>query len=77
MTLPRDLSGAELARALQRLGHAAKGLPRPPHHHTFRRASPHDSPAHPAQGGKLSSVLREVGTHHGMTRDELLTALLD
>lgn len=76
--LPRSLSGDDLAKALGRLGYSVtrqrgshlrltterNGT----HHITIPR---HDS----LRVGTLASVLQDVGTHFGLTRDELLERL--
>lgn len=80
MTVPRDLSGSDLARALQKLGYTVTRQKGSHVRLTTTRSGEHHItvPLHnPLKVGTLSSVLREVGTHHGMTRDELLTALFD
>ncbi len=80
MKLPRDLSGDDLAQALERLGHqltrqtgshlrlttAEQGE----HHITIPR---HDS----LRVGTLSSILRDVAAHHGLTKDELTDRLFE
>ena len=78
MSVPRDLSGADLARALQKLGYTVTRQKGSHVRLTTTRSGEHHItvPMHnPLKVGTLSSVLREVGTHLGMTRDELLTAL--
>jgi len=80
MTLPRDLSGADLAHALQRLGYTVTRQKGSHVRLTTTRSGEHHItvPLHnPLKVGTLSSVLREVETHHGMTRDDLLTTLFD
>jgi predicted RNA binding protein YcfA (HicA-like mRNA interferase family) len=76
--LPRDLTGAELAKALGRLGYRVErqsgshmrlttGL-NGEHHLTI--------PAHvPLKIGTLSAILRQVETHFSLTREELLRRL--
>lgn len=79
MRLPRDVSGTDLAHALARHGYVvtrqtgahlrlsregADGT----HHITI--------PAHKAlRAGTLSAILRAVGQHLGMTRDDLVRDL--
>ena len=80
MRLPRDLSGAELARALGRLGYEVTRqtgshvrLTRPDggeHHVTI---PDHD----PLKVGTLNGILRDVAAHLGLTRDELLEKLFE
>jgi predicted RNA binding protein YcfA (HicA-like mRNA interferase family) len=76
--LPRDLSGAELAAALRRLGYEVTRRTgshlrltrsdRGEHHITV---PDHDS----LKVGTLNSILRDVAAHVGLTRDELLKRL--
>jgi len=76
--LPRNVSGIELVKALKRLGYE-----------TSRQAGSHirlstevngthhvTVPNHdPIKPGTFSSILRDVASHHGLTRDQLLTRL--
>jgi predicted RNA binding protein YcfA (HicA-like mRNA interferase family) len=78
--IPRDLSGADLVKALEQLGYrvtrqtgshlrlttAINGE----HHVTVPN---HD----PLRMGTLAAVLTSIADHHGMTRDALLQRLLD
>jgi predicted RNA binding protein YcfA (HicA-like mRNA interferase family) len=78
--LPRDLTGAELAKRLEKLGYIvtrqtgshmrltthAKGE----HHVTVPR---HD----PLRVGTLAAILDAVAAHHGLSRDELLALLME
>ena len=78
MKLPRDLSGAELAKSLRSLGYEI-----------IRQTGSHMRLATEQQGehrltipnhsslkvGTLAGVLAEVAQHFGMTRDELLRRL--
>jgi predicted RNA binding protein YcfA (HicA-like mRNA interferase family) len=78
MKLPRDLSGDDLAKALEELGyeitrqtgsHLRLTTADPQEHHvTIPR---HES----LRVGTLSSILRDVAAHHGMTKDELIEQL--
>ena len=80
MSVPRDLSGADLARALQKLGYTVTRQKGSHVRLTTTRSGEHHLtvPLHnPLKVGTLSAVLREIGTHHGLTRDELLSALFD
>lgn len=80
MNLPRDLSGADLVRALSRLGYQVtrrKGSHirlttnlNGEHHVTI---PDHD----PLRIGTLSGILRDVAAHHGLSRDELVALLFD
>ncbi len=78
MRLPRDLGGAELARALEQLGYRVTRqtgshmrlttLERGEHHLTV--------PAHsPLRVGTLGGILTEVADHFGLTREDLLERL--
>lgn len=78
MKLPRDLSGAELARRLRALGYEPNRqtgshmrlttLVGGEHHVTI--------PAHdPIRIGTLNAILREVERHHGLTREQVLERL--
>ena len=78
MRLPRDLSGAELAAALGRLGYQ-----------TTRRSGSHirlsrsDGGEHhitipdhnPLKVGTLASILRDVAAHVGLPREEIVETL--
>ena len=80
MRLPRDLSGADLVRRLQRLGYAPSrqtgshlrltSQMRGEHHVTVPN---HD----PLRVGTLSAILAAVAAHHGVSRDELLGTLFE
>ena len=75
MKLPRDVGGADLARALGKVGyqitrqtgsHLRLSHAGPPEHHVT-------IPAHaPLKVGTLAGVLGEIATHLGITKDELL-----
>jgi predicted RNA binding protein YcfA (HicA-like mRNA interferase family) len=78
MKLPRDVSGADLVRALTKLGYAPTRqagshvrlttLEGGEHHITI--------PAHdPIKVGTLSSILRDLSAHHKLTRDDLIRLL--
>ena len=78
MKLPRDLSGRELAKALESLGYEVE-------HQTgsHLRLSTQDDGEHhitipnhsPIKVGTLSAILRDVAEHFDLTRDELLQRL--
>ena len=78
MKLPRDLSGADLAKALTRLGyritrqtgsHLRLTTELPAQHHVT-------IPAHdPLKLGTLSGILGDVAAHLKLDRDELLQRL--
>jgi predicted RNA binding protein YcfA (HicA-like mRNA interferase family) len=76
--VPRDVSGRELLRALTRLGYQ---LARQKGSHVIAttqvRGEHHVAvPMHdPIKIGTFNNILRDVGQHHGLTRDELLEQL--
>ena len=78
MKLPRDLSGPDLAKALQALGYR---VTRQTGSHmrltTTERGEHHVTvPAHGAlRVGTLAGVLADVAEHCGITRDELMKQL--
>jgi predicted RNA binding protein YcfA (HicA-like mRNA interferase family) len=78
--VPRDLSGQELIRRLERLGYS---VTRQAGSHLRLTTQEHGEhhvtvPNHdPLRIGTLSSILAAVAAHHGITRDELLMRLLD
>ncbi len=78
MKLPRDLSGAELAKALSRIGyqvtrqtgsHIRLTIDTPSQHHIT-------VPAHdPLKVGTLAAILSDVATHLKLSREALLEKL--
>lgn len=78
MKLPRDLSGRELAKALESFGYRVE-------HQTgsHLRLTSQDNGEHhitipnhsPIKIGTLSAILRDVASHFELTRDELLQQL--
>lgn len=78
MRLPRDVSGAELARHLERLGYRATRqtgshmrltLPGLPEHHVT-------IPAHDAlRIGTLAAILSSVAARLGVSKDEIVSRL--
>lgn len=78
MRLPRDLSGAELATVLHKLGYVVTRqtgshlrlttLDHGEHHLTI----PHHSPL---RIGTLSAILADIGKHFELSRDQLLHKL--
>ena len=78
MRLPRDLSGRDHAKALERLGY---GISHQTGSHmrltTDMNGQHHITvPAHdPLRVGTLAAILRDVAAHHDMTRDQLLEEL--
>jgi len=78
MKLPRDLTGAQLVRALGKLGytptrqtgsHVRLTCESPAQHHIT--VPLHD----PLRIGTLAAILAAVADAHGLTRDELLQSL--
>ncbi|MFH1026945.1 MAG: type II toxin-antitoxin system HicA family toxin [Pseudomonadota bacterium] len=78
MKLPRDITGAELAKSLVVLGYT---VTRQSGSHmrltTFQNSEHHISiPAHtPLKIGTLAAILSDIESHHKLTRDELLKRL--
>jgi len=76
--LPRNVTGRQLAKALETLGYAAT---RQRGSHTSiwspksRRAPPHLPDHRPIKPGLLNRLLKDVAEHHGMSRDELIEKL--
>jgi predicted RNA binding protein YcfA (HicA-like mRNA interferase family) len=78
--LPRDLSGADLARALAKVGyrvtrqtgsHLRLTVDSPSQHHVT-------IPAHdPLKVGTLSGILGDIAAHLKIERDELLRRLFE
>jgi predicted RNA binding protein YcfA (HicA-like mRNA interferase family) len=76
--LPRDLSGLALARALEKLGYEATRQSGSHLRLTTMREGEHHLtiPLHdPLKVGTLAAILRDVSTHCGLSRDELLDRL--
>ena len=80
MKVPRDLSGAELARALARVGYAITRQTGSHIRLTTLSPSQHHVtvPAHdPLKVGTLSAILGDVAAHLRITREALLNRLFD
>jgi predicted RNA binding protein YcfA (HicA-like mRNA interferase family) len=78
MKLPRDLSGAQLAKALARTGYSATR--QTGSHIRLTTASPSEHhvtiPLHDAlRVGTLAAILADVAAHLEISRDELLERL--
>ena len=78
MKLPRNLSGAQLIKSLEKLGY--KSTRQTGSH--VRLASQISKEHHitiplhdPLRIGTLAAILADVATHHGMTRDALINRL--
>ncbi len=78
MKLPRDLSGADLARALRRLGYRVTRQTGSHMRLTTQEHGEHHVTV-PAHGslcmGTLNGILRDVAQHHGLSRDALFDEL--
>lgn len=80
MRVPRDLSGPELIRRLERLGYVATRQSGSHIRLTTNENGEHHVtvPNHdPLRVGTLSAILGAVAVHHGVDRDALLRLLLD
>lgn len=78
MKLPRDLSGADLVKALALLGYEVSHQTGSHIRLTTQRNGEHHVtvPAHdPIKVGTLNAILRDVAEHAGLTREELLIEL--
>ena len=78
MKRPRDLSGAELAKALRRLGYAITRQTGSHIRLTTERGGRHrvTIPAHRTlKVGTLAAILDEVARHHGLSRQAILDEL--
>ena len=78
MKLPRDLSGAQLAKAVARIGYSTTR--QTGSHLRLTTASPSEHhvtiPLHdPLRVGTLAAILADVADHQEMSRDELLDRL--
>lgn len=78
--LPRNLDGAELARALERLGYRVTRQAGSHIRMTTDTGGQHHVtiPAHkPLRVGTLAAILAEVASHFAMDRDDLLRTLFE
>ena len=78
MKTPRDLSGAELAKALRKLGYAITRQSGSHLRVTTQEGGEHHEviPNHsPIKIGTLKSILRNVAAHHRIAISELLELL--
>ncbi len=78
MKLPRDLSGAQLAKALARIGYSTTR--QTGSHLRLTTASPSEHhvtiPVHdPLRVGTLAAILADVAAHQEISRDDLLERL--
>ncbi|WP_036478715.1 type II toxin-antitoxin system HicA family toxin [Myxosarcina sp. GI1] len=80
MKLPRDISGKDLIKALSRLDYEATRQTGSHIRLTSQRNGEHNItiPAHdPIKVGTLNVILRVVGEHVNMSRNELIKFLFD
>ena len=78
MKLPRDLSGAELAKALSSIGYRVTRQTGSPLRLITEFPSQHHVtiPAHdPLKVGTLAAILADVAAHLKITRDDLIDQL--
>jgi predicted RNA binding protein YcfA (HicA-like mRNA interferase family) len=78
MKLPRDLSGADLAQALKRLGYSVTRQTGSHMRLTTQQQGEHHVtiPCHdPLRVGTLAAILAEVCAHFGLSREELTDRL--
>lgn len=78
MKLPRDLSGDDLVKSLRRLGYRPTRQRGSHVRITTQTGGEHHEvvPRHDAIGIKtLSSVLKSIAAHHGLTTEELIGRL--
>lgn len=78
MKLPRDLSGQELVKALERLGYEVSRQTGSHIRLTTQHNGEHHItiPAHdPIKIGTLNAILRDVADHADLSREELLEEL--
>lgn len=78
MKLPRDVSGADLTKALRRLGYAVTRQKGSHVRVTTQREGEHHEviPQHsPIKVGLLHGILKSVAAHHRLTVEELVRNL--
>ncbi|MEL4897030.1 type II toxin-antitoxin system HicA family toxin [Crocosphaera sp. Alani8] len=78
MKLPRDLSGQDLVRTLKKLGYEVTHQTGSHIRLTTQKQGEHHItiPAHnPLKVGTLKAILRDIGNHFQLNRDELLNQL--
>jgi len=78
MKLPRNLSGADLAKALKKLGYVVTRQKSSHIRMTAQQNGQHHVtiPDHdPVKVGTLADILKDVADHFGLQRDELLDQL--
>jgi predicted RNA binding protein YcfA (HicA-like mRNA interferase family) len=75
MRLPRDISGEDLAKKLSALGYVQTRQSGSHMRLTTHVGGEHHItiPAHdPLRVGTLNAILRDIGEHHGLQRDEVI-----
>ncbi len=80
MKLPRDVRGADLVKALAKLGYSVTRRKSSHIRLTTHQNGQHHVtvPDHdPIKPGTLSNILNDVADHMGMQKDELLALLFD
>ncbi|WP_107666787.1 type II toxin-antitoxin system HicA family toxin [Cyanothece sp. BG0011] len=78
MKLPRDLSGQDLVKALKKLGYEVSHQTGSHIRLTTQQQGEHHLtiPAHnPLKVDTLNAILRDIGNHFKLSRDELLNQL--
>ena len=78
MKLPRDLSGQDLGKSLKKLGYEVSHQTGSHIRLTTQQKGEHHItiPAHnPLKVGTLNTILRNIGNHFELNRDELLNQL--
>jgi predicted RNA binding protein YcfA (HicA-like mRNA interferase family) len=78
MKTPRDISGAELAKALHKFGYAVTRQTGSHLRVTTQEQGEHHEviPNHsPIKLGTLKSILRNIAAHHGISTGQLLESL--
>ena len=78
MRLPRDVSGPRLVTALRRLGYEAVRSRGSHVRVTTRRNGEHHEVIpmhHPIKVKTLSSILKSIAQHHGMSVEEIIDEL--
>jgi predicted RNA binding protein YcfA (HicA-like mRNA interferase family) len=78
MRLPRDVSGAQLGRALGKLGYVLARQKGSHLRYTTQHGGTHHItiPDHrPIKTGTLHGILKDVATHYGLSMEELVRQL--
>jgi predicted RNA binding protein YcfA (HicA-like mRNA interferase family) len=78
MKIPRDLSGADLAKSLRQLGYSVTRQHGSHLRVTTQVGGEHHEVIpnhHPVKLGTLRSILRNVAAHHGMTVAQIIEML--